>query len=92
MLFVNKRDEVLDDMWDTFFQDFLSPDVLDGLERPIIDENVTEGFSDWRNVDADQAVSSATSRKKAALGHITRSKTLHSKQWTTTNSHQAANP
>ena len=41
---VDKIHEVPDDVWDVLFQDFLSPELLHGLDIPMMDERAIEEF------------------------------------------------
>ena len=54
---VNKIHEVLDDVWD---EHFLNPELLRGLDIPVMDERAIEEFEKWSD-DENEVVSNTTS-------------------------------
>ena len=63
---VDKIHEVPDDVWDVLFQGFLSPELLRGLDIPVMDERAIEEFEKWSD-DENEAVSSTTSTSEEAV-------------------------
>ena len=76
---VDKIDEVLHDVWDVVFQGFLSPELLRGLDVPVMDERAIEEFEKWSN-DENKVVSSTSISEEAALVPVT-----WTRFWTVTN-------
>ena len=62
---VDKIDEVPDDMWEVLFQDFLSPEVLRGIDVPVMNEAVIEDFESWS--DDEPTISSTTASASEEL-------------------------
>ena len=60
---VYKIHEVPDDVWGVLFQGFLSPELLRGLDIPVIDERAMEEFEKWSD-DEDEVVSSILPMRK----------------------------
>ena len=54
---VDKIHEVLDDVWD---EHFLNPELLRGLDIPVMDERAIEEFEKWSD-DENEVVSNTTS-------------------------------
>ena len=71
MPLVDKIDKVLHDVWDVVFQGFLSPELLRGLDIPVIDERRIEEFEKWSD-DENKVVSSTSTSEEAALVPVTR--------------------
>ena len=64
---VDKIDEVPDDMWDVLFHGFLSPELLRGLDIPVMDKRAIEEFEKWSD-DENEVVSSTTSTSECSSG------------------------
>ena len=64
---IDKIDEVPDDMWDVLFQGFLSPELLRGLDIPVMDKRAIEEFEKWSD-DENEVVSSTTSTSECSSG------------------------
>ena len=71
---VDKIHEVPDDVWDILLQGFLSPELLRGLDIPVLmDERAIEEFEKWSD-DENEVVSSTTTSEEAALIPVTQTR------------------
>ena len=74
---VDKIHEVPNDVWDVLFWGFLSPELLRGLDIPVMDERAIEEFEKWSN-DENEVVSSKlttySTSEEAALVPVTQTR------------------
>ena len=62
-----------DNVWDVLLQGFLSPELLRGLDIPVMDKRAIEEFEKWSN-DENNVVSSkltTSTSEEAALAPVT---------------------
>ena len=73
---VDKIHKVPDDVWGVLFRGFLSPELLRGLDIPVMDERAIEEFEKWSN-DENEVVSSkltSSTGEEAALVPVTQTR------------------
>ena len=71
---VDKIHEVPDDVWDVLLQGFLSPELLCGLDIPVMDERAIEEFEKWSDDENEVVSSTASTSEEAALVPVTRTR------------------